>query len=145
MCAKGRRFLDDWVIDYSTPSADVVRVVAYSSTGTPLPEGASGVVALLDFTVASGASSVHESWAGTHEIVLSDENGLPIEPVGSTDGTFTVIPPVHHFVVQVIPAPPEPQGGDITDPLAFTVHVEGATMPMPWFPATTSRPPCHPA
>ena len=68
---------------------------------------------------------MHESCTlHPHEIVLSDENGLPIEPVGSTDGTFSVIPPVHHFAVQVSPAPPEPQGGDMTDPLAFTVHVE---------------------
>ena len=103
----------------------MVRVVAYSLTGTPLPEGASGVVVLLDFTVAGGAT-VHESCTlHPHDIVLSDENGpTPIEPVAEADGTFTVIPPVHHFAVQVIPAPPEPQGGDMTDPLAFTVHVE---------------------
>jgi thermitase len=35
-----------------------------------------------------------------------------------------VQPQVDHFAVQVTPAPPEPQGGDLADPLPFVVRVE---------------------
>jgi hypothetical protein len=114
----------DWVVESSNLSDSEMRIVAYSPTATELTPGASGVVIELDFGVDPAATVGEHCALHPHDIILSDEMGLPIEPIAGADGTFTVIPPVHHFHVTVIPAPPEPQGGDLLWPLPFLVHVE---------------------
>jgi hypothetical protein len=114
----------DWVVQYSIPAAAVVRIVAYSPTAAELPPGTSGVIAELDFGVDPAASVGETCTLHPQDIILADGAGQPIEPVQGTDGAFTVIPAVDHFAVQVIPAPPEPQGGDLIAPLPFTVRVE---------------------
>jgi len=126
---KGPGLPADWVFEYSALPDNKVRIITYSPTATPLPPG-SAIVAELDFTVDPAATVGEHCALHPHDIILSDEWGLPIEPIAGADGTFTVIPPVHHFHVTVIPAPPEPQGGDLvvpeenSRPLPFVVRAE---------------------
>ncbi len=121
---KGDALPGDWEFDFNLVAENRLRVIAYSPSVTPLPAGSNGVIAKLDFE-ANAAAQVDDHCAlHPHSILVSDEMGQPISPVSGADGVFTVIPPVDHFNIQLIPAPPEPQGGDMLDPLPFTVYVE---------------------
>jgi hypothetical protein len=121
---KGSALPEEWEFDFNEVAENRVRILAYSPSVTPLPPGSSGVIAELDFAVSYGAQVDEQCALHPHSILVSDEMGLPISPVSGADGTFTVIPPVDHFNIQIIPPPPEPQGGDMIEPLPFSIYVE---------------------
>ncbi len=121
---KGSALPEEWEFDFNVVAENRLRIIAYSPTVTPLPAGSNGVIAELDFEVSAAAQVDDHCALHPHSILVSDEMGLPISPVSGADGVFTVIPPVDHFNIQLIPAPPEPQGGDSIEPLPFSVYVE---------------------
>jgi hypothetical protein len=83
------------------------------------------VVIEIDFQVIDWSAWVRESCRLLpHDGVLTDGAGDPIQPVGGKEGTFTVASGAEHLHPYLLPPPPEPQGGDMAQPLVFSVRVE---------------------
>jgi Tol biopolymer transport system component len=87
---RGAALPEDWVIEYSAPAADTVRVAAYSPTATGLLPG-SGSVVELEFAVDPQATGGEQCTLHPHDIMLLDGLGQQIGPVVGQDGVFTAI------------------------------------------------------
>jgi len=115
----------DWEFYWNVVEPGRLAVLGYSSTDTALPPG-SGAIAQVIFAVDPGAVVGTVTILHPELIWLSNRTGDSL-PVGGADGSLEV-GAIHHFAVSVSPAPPEPQGGDLTDPLPFSLHVEARSV-----------------
>ena len=112
---------------------------AYDHVAIEVSNNGSAWVTVWDHV---GESFCDSAWARQVYDISAVADGEPTVYVrwkmGPTDDSVTypgwniddveiwaiAVPSMHHFAVQVIPAPPAPQGGDLADPLPFLVHIE---------------------
>jgi len=112
----------DWEFYWNVVEPGRLAVLGFSNTDTELPPGSGAIVQVL-FQVDPGAVVGTVTPLYPELIWLSNRTGGAI-PVGGADGSLEVGAVDHLEPPLVFPAPPEPQGGDLLDPLPFLVRVE---------------------